>query len=98
MSTPLEKLIVLVDSLRTQVADIQNQFDEMGRSVRVATYHNETTATDFQWLDHSRKSLSAALVAAFDVIEQVDAQIAVLMASPLFRPPAPPAPPPGGEP
>jgi hypothetical protein len=86
----LERLIVLVDGLRTQLADVRNQTDEIGRDIRHTRHHADTVVKDCDWQDHNRKSISSAVCAAFDALEQIDKLIAALT--------APPPPPPGGTP
>ena len=82
MSAPtLDTLIVLVDGLRTQLADVRNRCDELGRDVRITNYHAETVSKDCEYMDHNRKSLSSAICAAFDALEKIDALMSVLMPS-----------------
>lgn len=87
-----EQLRQLADQLRTQLATIQKNIDEIGRDVRIATHHGETVMRDFLWLDHARKSLSAALVSAFDEMEKLDVLILAATNAAASEPP-----PPGGD-
>lgn len=92
----LDTLIVLVDGLRTQLADVRNRCDEIGRDIRHTHHHAETVVKDCEWQEHARKSLSSAVCAAFDAMEKIDALMSVLLAS--LAKPGPPPPPPGGAP
>lgn len=91
MST-LAELKIEVDALKSQVATVVNKFDEHGREVRIASWHNETLTKDFAWLEHTRKSLSASVCAVFDALDKIDRLIVRLEAA------AAPPPPPGGAP
>lgn len=86
-----DELRGLADQLRTQLATIQKNIDELGRDIRIVIHHGETVMGQILWLEHKRKSLSSGLVTAFDEMDKLDVLILAAMnaaaAADLQRPP-----------
>jgi len=70
-----DELRAFADELRTQLATLRKNVDEIGRDLRIALHHGETVTRQVLWLEHARKSVSAALVTAFDEMDKLDVLI-----------------------
>lgn len=90
MSDVSEEMRQIADQLRSQLATILRDVDELGREIRIARHHSETVAGDFLFLDHAKKSISAALVTAFDEMGKIDTLIAPFLPAVVPPPPSPP--------
>jgi hypothetical protein len=95
----LEQLRTATDGLRSQLATIRKDLDEMSRDIRIGAFHSETTVQNWLVAKHAQKSISGALVTAFDEMEKIDVLIAVAFEAVKWPGALPlkPPPPPGGE-
>lgn len=64
-----------IDVVRSQMATIQNELDELARNLRIARGRSDSEANEIVTMQHRMKSISSAVTSVYIELEKMDAAL-----------------------